>query len=444
MSQSKIPLDIFGQVPTLYGLYTQLCFMFPLESTSLETQTDVAAYLRAGLERLAKHVPWIASDVTVSDTGYYSVEIADAVPTLVVKDLRDKLPVFETMRQNQFPFSILDESVIAPCPTLANGKLDAYPVSMFQANFVEGGLLLVVNVQHTCMDFRGLAQFMELFTKACQKIPFSTEELHVANLTSFPLRPNDHEEAAQEDAKSGSSQAFSSIPEVEPLSSTHWVYFSFSSDALRRLKNTAEQDKSVDFISTDDALTALLWQAIMRSRRHRFQDLNIPSTFKRQANARKHVGAPHAYMGNMIYTSSVVLPINEILTSSLGNLSSLLRQALEPTPSIEYQVRSNAQQMRQQLESPGSASARERKPMPPNDIILSSWANDNCCHLDFGGSLGLPEVVKRPGFDIYEGLFYFMPKARNEEISVAVSIAEDDLTELQADEIWCRYAEFVG
>ncbi|TIA35178.1 hypothetical protein D6C79_08588 [Aureobasidium pullulans] len=76
-----------------------------------------------------------------------------------------------------YPFRFLDETAIASKSTLPGRSDKTAPVLMFKANFVVGGLLLVTDAQHNCMDIRGQGELIRLFAKACRGAQFSDEEL---------------------------------------------------------------------------------------------------------------------------------------------------------------------------------------------------------------------------------------------------------------------------
>ena len=123
-------------------------------------------------------------------------------------------------------------------------------------------------------------------------------------------------------------------------------------------------------------------------------------------------------MGNMVYKSSVKLRVVDVYDMSLGQMPSHLRQALPPEPTIEYQMRVAAEKARAAVGNVTHNQAPIRPSLPLTDFKLSSWAQDKCCDVDFGGSLGFPEAIRRPSFEAWEGLSYFMPWTPSGDIFV--------------------------
>ena len=250
MPATTIPSDVFGQTPRLFGLYTQLCFCFPLQGLHLRTQRAIGDYLYAGAERLVKHVPWLGGSVIQSPSGEYLIQYSGSVPAVLCRDLRRPLSDYDDMREARFPSSMLDETIIAPRRTLQAGNEEAPPVMMLQANFVKGGLLLVVIAQHNCINLRGQAQCIEVFAKACRNEDFTSHEIAIANTTTFVFDPLPRESLKVFKAKPKQIVApqplENGLTESHDLSKTRWLYFVFSETALQRLKATTEPSKQVD------------------------------------------------------------------------------------------------------------------------------------------------------------------------------------------------------
>jgi len=341
---------------------------------------------------------------------------------------------------------MLDEKVIAPRPTLPGLDENDTPVFMVQANFVQGGVLLVFNAQHNCMDLRGQARLIELFAQACRGRDFSSEELELANMTQYRLTPAseatliEHSSVYADDGPKNLQQR----RDLQDRGQSRWSYFVFSAANLCRLKKLATEDKFCDFVSTDDALSGLLWQASLRCRKARLSSTDVVSTFERQVDARKHVGAPYAYMGNMVIKSSVSLRVAVVDDMSLGQIASHLRQGLSPEPSIEYQMRLAAGKAQAAMEDERQIQAPIRQPLSLTNFKLSSWAQEKCYDIDFGGRLGVPEAVRRPSFEAWEGLSYFMPRTPSGDIFVAVCLNDGDLEMLREDKQFCSFGAFVG
>lgn len=75
--------------------------------------------------------------------------------------------------------------------------------------------------------------------------------------------------------------------------------------------------------------------------------------------------------------------------------------------------------------------------------MFSSWSKVDTYNLEFG--IGVkPVKVRRPRFPPVPGLILFNAEELEGEISVAVSLKDDEMARLMRDEEWSQYATYVG
>ncbi|KAH7122985.1 transferase family-domain-containing protein [Dactylonectria macrodidyma] len=458
-SALDVELDILGQQPFL-RIYTQISFCFPVPDSSV--YPTCISTLEKGLGRLSASFPWVAGQVinenaSEGNTGVFKIKAFEKTPRLIVKDLRNdsSAPTMEDLRISGFPISMLDENVIAPRRTLPGGPdynpTDPEPVVILQANLIEGGLILTVNGQHGAMDMTGQGEVIRLLSKACRGEAFAFEELTAGNLnrkTAIPLLDepfNPGEELADQIIQPPPPQVPSldskpSPPPAPPKAT--WAYFSFSHKSLSALKSYAKQsvNGATNFISTDDALSAFIWQSVTRARLPRLDPAD-KTRFCRAVDARGCIGAPKKYPGilqNMTYNTNTA---QQLVDEPLGITASKLRSELDPS-----KLRRRTQALATYLNSvPDKSTFNFAATVnPAADVMLSSWAKVNCYDFDFNFELGKPESVRRPRFDPFECLMYLMPKSRDGEISLAISLREEDMERLKEDEKFIRYGRYIG
>jgi hypothetical protein len=446
-------IDILGQTPFLMRLYTQICFCYPITDPS--SHPIIIDTLKNGLHRLVESFPWLGGQVVHEGAGEGNQETYKIVPLknfthLVVKDLRNdpSMPSLEELRKANYPFSMFDENVICPRPTLPSGVDNSAPVFMVQANFINGGLMLSIVAQHNTMDMTGQGAVIELYSKACHSEEFTAEELSSGNLARENLVP------FIESYQRGPELEFQIAPpapaqpdpkeNVPPLSPPpcSWAYFAFDASSLAALKALATKTLPSGFISTDDALSAFIWQGVTRARLPRLSPTDF-STFARAIDVRDHLGLPRTYPGlmqNMAYNKSTY---RELIDESLGVIAYQLRSQLDPKKvDMAYKTRALATYFAQAEDKTkvGFTATID----PSSDIMLSSWAKVNCYALDFGLGLGKPESVRRPRFVPFESLIYLMPKANDGGIAAAISLRNEDMERLRADKEFTRFGMYVG
>ncbi|KAF7554669.1 hypothetical protein G7046_g6747 [Stylonectria norvegica] len=462
-----IPLDILGQHQRINRLYTQitLCFSTPEDPPSLQTRLDgITDTLSQGLSQLSTAFTWTRGTV-VREHGEFKIKLAEPPfhPRFRINDLRGN-PSFRTwdaLNRKYFPFGMLDEELIAPCKTMVSAG-EELPVLLVQANFIEGGLLLTINAQHGSMDMRGQGQISHLLAKACRGEAFAAEEVEVGNLhrkNHIPLLEEVVDDEHTHPGKDTSQEKYETPAQdargstgTTAISQPHlvWAYLAFPASSLSSLKALATKSLPPDkFVSTDDVLTAFIWQAITRARQtHLQQDGHGSSpaaTLTRNVDVRRHFDLPSTYPGLVTTATSHTYPVDELVANGdLGSIASSLRAALG-RDSLIYNARLQATNISRDRDAAGKKSIAATS-TPSLDVRVSSWAKEEFYNLDFGPLLGKPRVVRRPRFvdGAREGLVYFLPKDREGEIVVGVCLRIGDLERLKADEVFKGWWRWIG
>ena len=448
-------LDIMGQRPRINKLYTQLTLCFPLPDDSQHLQSNIVYTLKQGIDRLSEEFPWVAGKV-VNEQGTLKINPFERTLRLSVNDLRHNRPDLHwaALQQANFPFSMLDESTVAPCKTFmasAETALDL-PVFLIQANFIRGGLLLTFNGQHGSMDMTGQAQVIHLLAKACRDESFTSAELLVGNMNRKNVVPllNDHDQdlkleqqVSKDMPNKGSQQASEQAPPPKLI----WTYFAFSASSLGTLKSLAmENAPSGSFVSLDDSLSAFVWQSITRARLPRLgTGSTLNSTLSRAIDARRALFLPLTYPGMVSNATFLTSEVDAVVKQPLGSIAAQLRFVLEPA-SIKQSICALATLISRHEDADKVGFANTS--VPELDVRLSSWAKERFYDLDFGFGFGIgkPEAVRRPRFaeGAREGLVYFLPKRLDGEIVVGICLREEDLERLKGDQQFAKFGTYIG
>jgi hypothetical protein len=447
----EIPLEIFGQDPKV-AFATPFIFFWPLKDD--ETTSKYTTALQNGLVILTKELPWVAGNVinrasTATDAYPYKIVPSGSTPELIVHDYRQALhvPSMDELAQKNFPIRLLDENVLSPVnvlPGKVGEKRDA--VLTIQCNRLRGGLAVTIVGNHQVLDGTGQEQLVYLLDKACRGEAFTSEEIATAKLertTIIQLFDSDwqtpHDTMYIKPPSSNPSmegQPKSDIPTVK------WVNWAFSKASLTGLKTLAMEQISCDFVSTDDVLTAFIWQALARARIARLGP-DVKSTIGRAVNPRRYVGIPATYPGYISNNAFSKLTLQELVSSSLGQVATILRTAVEPrTSALHNTTREFATLLYR-------AADRSEINMGAcldvdSDLILSSWANMRCYQFTFGLGLGPPSAFRRPQQALVPGLVFLLPKRQDGEIVVKMGIRSDDLDIILNDKDWTKSAEYIG
>lgn len=448
-------LNPFGQQPSLYKLYTQMCYIFPVQ--------DAAAYvhiensLQNGIRYLFDAFPWVAGQVVLEgaengSSGTYSIRASNKSSRLPIRDLRHEpsAPTLDKLRAARFPVAMLNEDLIAPCKTLEmafGSHLDAAQVLLLQVNYIRGGLIFTIAGQHNVMDMTGQAEVTRLLSKACRSETFTSDELKIGNFCSagaIELLDDSvdvHQETGKMVLKPQDSPAALSAT-ASPPPECIWVFINFDAASLASIKGRATEAMTSDFISSDDALSALIWQAMVRARLPRLLPDRIV-TFARAIDPRRYLKElPPKYPGlvqNMAFSMSTV---QELTQQPLGIIASLLRSAVDPKSSdLEQKTRAFATLIHRSKDK-SNINVTSSLDLSA-DIMLSSWVAVTCYEDDFGLKLGKPEMVRRPGFTPVESLVYLLPKTPTGDVTAMLCMRSEELERLRSDDAFAEFGSFI-
>lgn len=458
--------DVLGQLPFLKS-YTHLLLCFSILDD--KDRELIVSSLEDGILKIKSTLPWLGYRVIndgKSSRLAVCPEFAPPNSSLQVRDRSNECPSFSEIVKAKGPFSMLDGSLIAPVvafpQSYEESDLKPAPVISFQANFVNGGLLLDFAAQHNTMDMSGMCQCLHLLAAAMRGDEFSALELEQGNRDRRHLVPLLRPEEPLLDhshmIRRPNPLLSSGVPPRPSQNGIinqpvwNWHTFRFSASSLRALKELASQytaspdsdsNQTVAFISTNDALCAFWWQRLSFIRLARSDNTgplkpDQPSMFSRAIDGRTALNIPPEYIGQMIHTCPTKLPIGEVATRPLGYVAAELRRSLK-TYNTTQMVRSFATLI---------ARAEDRSAItfmatydPNTDVGCSSWAHADVYSKEFGKILGKPALVRRPRFDPLKGVVYLLPKNLDGDIDVITCLTQEDLEGLVSDVKFKKHTE---
>ncbi|MCJ1267128.1 hypothetical protein MMC22_007013 [Lobaria immixta] len=430
-------LAITDQLPFMH-LYSQIMVCFPLAGTT--DKLEIIAQLEDGLKTLIRVFPFLNKQVILEhDTG--SVVTSSGTVKLAPRDnanelllqinqLGDDFSSYEQISRARAPASMLNGSVLAPMKSIPDmcDFSTPQPVLVIRANFVTGGLLLCFAAMHNALDGTGLGQLIRHFATACRGENISEADVNAGNLARANLFPPLRSGEPSQDHSSIHQKRDPSPPDISDSHSTPWAYYSFSAAKLAALKRDASRKSTTaidsSWISTNDALAALIWRAFVTAR---LPNLKMEST----SSLLRAVNGLDAFSRLSLSDLAQKLHISDIAL--------LLRKTLNEID--DYRLRSFVSLLQSE---PDKRNITYSLPSPETDVLLSSWASLPIYPSDFGGHLGKPEFVRRPTFAPLDGLVYIMPQNLTGDIDVAISLKDGDFERLKDDPVWRTYAEYIG
>jgi hypothetical protein len=253
------------------------------------------------------------------------------------------------------------------------------PLLVVQVTKLRDGVAIGFTINHAVVDGTSLWHFINSWADICREsATISPPPLHSR---CFDIKGS---RIALNLPKTQTIQKFSPPALTEKI-------FHFSKEAISRLKDKANRNNSKDptIISSFQALSAHIWQAITRARALLPHE---PTTFKLAVNCRPRLipPLPDSYFGNAIQIVSTKVTAGELLACDISSAAWLLHHIIWPHRDVN--IREELQKYRQYptvlkldrtiCDNSVMMGSSPRFPMYDNDFgwgrpvcIRSGWAN---------------------------------------------------------------------
>ena len=442
-------LNIFEQRPVWERLVMNaaMCYQLPEETDTRQ----MIEKLQDALDRLVDSFPWLAGtvitegrDLQKGNSGVVRIVHGREKPKITVKDYRQApaVPDVQQLKESGYACAMLDDSIFAPRPAFVLIPSKEKPVLLIQASIISGGLVLVFSGCHATMDMPGQGQVMRCFSKACHNLPFTPAELEVGNMSRrnlIPLLDSTYEPgeelALQIPPTPTAGLLFPRVP-------SQWATFKISRQAVDDIKAAATATRTSAFVSTDDSLSAFIWQSVARVRTQRLSPDTI-SKAVRTVDVRQALGIPRDYPGLVQNNLFHMCSLKELSELPLGAVASKFRDALTRTsPSLTFYTRALATALSRTSDK---SSLRITSHLDlSSDLIITSSVSSGAYHLDFALGLGPPEAVRLTHQITFESMVYLLPPTPNGDIAIIVCLRNEDIAALRADGSFNKYARYTG
>lgn len=469
VSPEVIALSPIDQImPRLYTRFV-LCFSLAPDADHKKVASD----LKAGLAATLTEIPFLAGDIVAEEGGKEKVQLEigeDAGVDFTVRDYT--LPEtrglwttgsYKELEAAHFPITSLTDSLLSPTGMIPMAPRN--PVIAVQANFIDGGLLLVFSKHHSGTDGTGNMVMLKSWARntalaaAGQKV----------TPTALPKEAFDRsvlmEGTPGQDIKDwpnwskivktetdlhgfktrglkfdgdGKLEAQQKVV-VPSLKSGFWY---FSPSKLAALKEAASTKIPGDpWISTNDALCALIWRQVTLARDLKAREMPS-SNLMVAANLRSRMSPPlyEKYLGNAA--------TNAWQNSSVDVLCDPSRAALQRT----------AISIRKAVDSLNETTVRgligliDSMPMvtsmTPNcknllgpDITITNISTSGWYTFDWGQDLGKIDRARMPTV-AFDGVCVVFPKLRDGSIELLTMFEESVMEMLKADKAFTEFAEW--
>ncbi|KAF9890781.1 hypothetical protein FE257_005351 [Aspergillus nanangensis] len=462
------------EVPRLIALeqiapkgYLRYIFLFPLPDQY--DLNEVADVVKAGYSSLKQRIPFVGCeaipDADSKQPGFIKLQRTPegSVKDIVVRDLRSSpesfQPTYSELKSSGFPVAAFDSETLCRRSSPWPSPGEQLPISLVQANFIHGGLILTWCVLHIAGDGTSFHTWMKVWAEGCrlaQGLESSSSPVDLA-----PELWLHRQSATKSSGRSTGLLAhhpeytllpFTPTGAPPKMTSPHHrsQVFYFSPAALAALKADASPVHATEptdqsWISTNDALSALLWRTVMavQSPLHMLDDGSDPvSVFNIAIDGRLRTDPPvhPETLGCFLESVAVEASIRDMLgTLTVADLAVRIRKALLRADSHftddvvalveKLEVDVNRLILTAFLDVPGFNCAQ------------TSWANFDMYGLDWGPMLGgRVESVRTPSEGVINGLQVVLPVLPDGGMEVLVGVEEGCLDRLLHDPLWLKYA----
>ncbi|KAH8702402.1 transferase family protein [Talaromyces proteolyticus] len=507
-ARQSFRLNAFDYVNPNHGMGIMLYFSIQ-DEISFE---QVFANLQNGLNRTFDMIPALSGKImscSEQEIGYTKGDLCVTIPPLskaasardrlVYKDLSDILPSFDKLRAAGFPPSAFKDDLVLrddPFPTL--------PADIFsgQVNFVSGGCIVAVDLNHCCLDGLGVMVALKAWAENCRYLqgdhtancswydPESfnhslpeiiheqegwsrpLDEIDPGTWSFLPFFPAGDMRTRREistDVATASTKGHTLPPapkfklhNVWPLSRAErcpkTTLFLIKPDKLEKMKQEVIADPEAKGVikSISDIVQAFLWRADIRVRyriakeirKQTFEPEEV-SILELPTDGRPYFSSllPSTYMGSLLILNRSTMPIEKLCSdeTSIGRVAYVLRQsAARITPQVVHDAFSILQSLPDHSRfSTANMGIEHMHVMISNMMLFPS--SEVCFGDTFFANRGLPESL-RPQLERGNGRFRFLviyPIREDGGIEFAMGTYPEELEMFQTDEEFSKYANIV-
>ncbi|CAF9906098.1 hypothetical protein IMSHALPRED_004077 [Imshaugia aleurites] len=441
--------------------YVSKLFLFP-SSRSVAT-TDTIEALTSGLEKTVQAFPLLAGTVDEIQPAtsqeqrgrlcvsapWHTMSEMFSVEDLTTNHALD----YSELRAAGFPIHKFDAATLLPQETQSG--LYARCVMLVKVNKIKGGLIVVHSLSHGFMDGGGMAVVVKIWAAFCRGedgarylTPEVLDRSHLmhgkigSEVADFPELTHARQDPPAQTSTPGKKQEL------------QYETFFFSRQMLAELKTmasvTKSHSRSNDWISTSDALCALITHCIKGTLRERTRlTLGLAMDFRSYLDP----PLPADYIGNAVHMLRMPLPQSdqEDDQQSLGRTAHLIRQKIQ-TINDDYILRVIGALNSRSLPDISKVFHTRTCLNDGQFLTITSWAKQEFYELNWGSAVGTRiERVRMCKFQ-YPNLVLIAPMFKgpgfSEEeaggIEVVFGLKEVAMSRLKENRLLERFARWEG
>ncbi|KAF4957000.1 hypothetical protein FGADI_3412 [Fusarium gaditjirri] len=444
-----------------------LRYVFPIRLNDEYDLDEVFEVLKGGYKAACQRIGVMASEA-VPDLDAKQANVLklqklphDQIGNMSVKDLRDPESygwTYEELKAKYFPISAFDADLLMPGPLWPQPEKPIH-ISLAQASFIRGGVLIGWCVFHMVGDATTYLTWTKIWAEECRRIqgleipaPFVVDNAMLFD-REHVTKHSGRNKGRVEDHPEYTVLPFTPTGASPAMLSTTFRgrIFYFSPSALAFLKAEASPlhtTKPTDqqWISTNDAFSALMWRtavAVQAPVSSLKDGENPQSVFNIAVDGRKRTD-PQVHpqtLGCFLQYISVSAPVRDILSSlSLADLAVLIRK--EMLLRLNNQFTDDVVTLINQLEDVTRLVPTAFLDVLGKSSVQTSWAEFDLATVEWGGLFGdRIEAIRCPNTGILPGCHVVLPTLPDGGVEVVFGTEGALLEKVLEDPIWMKFAE---
>lgn len=424
-----------------------LCFSLPKDAD----KQQIIDQLHIALHYTVQRVPFLAgSIVPFSEEEGNRPWLRNVSPKgsayLDIKDLSNSMS-FESLAAANFDQELFDADQLCSLPQVAYIQAEPVEVCRIQANFIDGGLLLVIQINHVAIDGWGVTEVVKIFSEKFRDAQ--------AGRIGHPLLTNDKTYVSDRRSLVSSAGKLGNLANHSALTQSGYAHanlegkgfacrtFRIPADALARLKrdvSPVEPKDHNDWISTGDAIAALLWRSIIVAR-HRAKELQMRHEvqFGQPYDCRKLMQLPEPYFGNSIYFLRTDVQMADI-TNGQDGIRLAARAIRSDVNAVTADRFRDMVGLIERTQKQTHTRLSFWEDLSTSAIMYTSHFAFDMHAMDFG-ELGRIQAFRQPPRGSMIGQTIVMPKLRDGSCEFLLTETPQVFASLREDDLWSQYVE---
>ncbi|KAI1080803.1 hypothetical protein F5B20DRAFT_94971 [Whalleya microplaca] len=440
-------------------------FVFPLELLDNYDLDEVFRTLQAGFEYAKEKIPTLACeavpDTDAKQAGVLKLQrITDNREAVTYKDLRAPGAFqhsYKELKAKKFPAAAFPDELICRRYTWPSPG-ERLVVADSQANFIPGGLLLQTCFLHVFGDATAFYCWLDAWAEGCRhargQLPQAGKELPDDIFTDREkfMKPSGRNAGKVEDHPEFTVLPFTppGLPPKITSREHHAQIVYFSAEAREKLKADASpanatRPTDVEWISSNDAVAALVWRSVMAAQ-FPLEKLegDPPSVYNISLDGRLRTDPPvhPRTLGNWLGWVAPSMGIRTMLESSnLADIAAAIRKTMLR---LNNQYVDDMNTLIENQEDLNRVLATAFLDIPGHNLVATSWISLELYDLDWGNAFASRiQAVRCSDLGVINGGCAVLPVLPDGGIEMLIGVESNNLDRLQKDPLLNKYAKLI-